>query len=96
MRPGLDDALAALRDEAPDRDLSQLEARVWRRIDQARRGRDLGLRTTPYRLAAVLVALGLGTAVGVADAREGHDREQISAFRVATELAPSTLLDDRS
>ena len=96
MKPGLDDALAALRDEAPDRDLSQLEPRVWRRIDSARRGQDVGLRAATYRLAAVLVALGLGTAVGVAQAREGRDREQVSAFRVATELAPSTLLDDRS
>ena len=96
MTPDLDDALAALRQEAPDRDLSQLEPRVWRQIAKTRRERDVDQRTAPYRFAAVLVALGLGTAVGVAHAREDYRPADVSDFRVATELAPSTLLDSHS
>lgn len=96
LRPGLDDALAALRDDAPDRDLSQIELEVWRRVGAARRDRGLELRVAPFRIAAVLMALGLGTLAGVAQVRDVRTGDEVSAFRVATELAPSTLLDGRS
>ncbi len=97
MNRNLDEALATLRQASPDGDLSQVEPRVWLRIAQSRRERDLVRRSAPYRFVAVLLALGLGAAVGAAHAREDRrPAAEVSAFRVATDLAPSTLLDDRS
>lgn len=97
MNPNLDDALASLVQAPPDRDLSQVEPAVWLRIAQSRRERALDGRSAPYRFAAVLLALGLGTAVGAAHAREdSRHATEVSAFRVTAELAPSTLLDDHS
>ncbi|MBU1378817.1 MAG: hypothetical protein KKE02_20755 [Alphaproteobacteria bacterium] len=96
MTSRLETALRELRDTPEGRDLSQLEPEVWLRVGQARRAADADRGAMPMRMAAVLVALGVGAVVGGAHAAEGRPaRPEISAFEVATELAPSTLLGGR-
>ncbi len=96
MTSRLETALRDLRAAPLDRDLSQLEPGVWRRIDQVRRAVDADLRAMPLRTATVLLAMGIGAVVGGAHAAEARATPpEISAFEVAATLAPSTLLDGR-
>ncbi len=87
--------MQALRAAPLDTDLSQIGPRTWSRIEQIRRGRALDAWLLPARAAALVFALTAGTALGAAHAREAPERTEVSAFQVASALAPSTLLDQR-
>ncbi len=92
MSQTLDDLIAGLRAQGPDRDLSQVEPAVWRAIaDDPRRGA-LGV-FIPLRTAAVAMSLIVGVAVGGASAAVAAAKPvETSAFAVNIHLAPSTLL----
>lgn len=94
MNHKLDDELSSLRAEPPSAAFGQIEPRVWRSIESARRARAAAPALYVARAAAVAGALGLGIASGgaTADAVAGQPQE-ISAFSVRAQLAPSTLLD---
>lgn len=96
MGSALDNALNDLRDQPADRDLSQLEPRVWARIDGAREGRFSAGGFVPARIAAVVGSLLIGAVVGGASATAMVAKPSDTAvFAVNTRLAPSTLLDVR-
>ncbi len=92
----LDDALADLRAQPLDRDLSQLEPRVWSRVDGRRENRSTAGGFVPARVAAVVASLLVGAVVGGASATAMVAKpSDTSVFAVNTRLAPSTLLDAR-
>lgn len=94
MNDRLDDDLQALKAEPTPAAYDLIEARVWRGIAALRQARQAAPALYAMRAAAVVGALGMGVASGgaaaVAVARQG---QEISAFSVQAELAPSTLLD---
>jgi len=92
MNDRLDSLLAQLRDQELDRELSAVEHDVRRRITHERSAR-VGL--APARMAAVGIALVLGTGVGGLTAASAVAAPKSSLFATADALAPSTLLDGR-
>jgi hypothetical protein len=94
MANRLDEEIRALRFEPPGPGYEQIDQRVWRGIAEVRRARQAAPVLYAARAAAVAGALGLGVAGGgmtaVVLAREA---QEVSAFSIHTELAPSTLLD---
>lgn len=97
MKDGLDDELRALGGEAPPADYDGLEARVWRDIGAARQARQVAPALLAVRVASVVGALGLGAAAGGATAVAiAGEAQEVSAFSVKADLAPSTLLDHHS
>lgn len=95
MDDRLDDDLRTLKAEPTPEAYELIERRVWRGIAAVRQARQAAPALYAVRAAAVVGALGLGVASGgaaaVAVASEG---QEISAFSVQAELAPSTLLDN--
>jgi hypothetical protein len=96
MSEPLDKLIQGLKAEGPDRDLSQLEPAVWRRIEGARAAPARGMGFVPLRTAAVFMALVAGAVVGGASATViASEPAETSAFALNAHLAPSTLLDGR-
>ena len=94
MDDRLDDDLRALRAEPTPVAYDEIEPRVWRGIAGVRQARQAAPVLYAARAAAVVGALGLGVASGGATALAiASERQEISAFSVQAELAPSTLLD---
>ncbi|MBN9318748.1 MAG: hypothetical protein BGN86_15110 [Caulobacterales bacterium 68-7] len=94
MNDGLDDELRALRSEPLPASYQRLEARVWKGIERVRQARAAAPTLYVARAAAVIGALGLGVASGgVTAAAVAAQSQEVSAFSVKAELAPSTLLD---
>lgn len=79
---------------APPATFDAIEQRVWARIESMRLARRAAPLTLAGRAAAVAGALALGMLGGgmTAVAMAGEAQE-ISAFSIKAELAPSTLLD---
>lgn len=92
MNDRLDSLLAQLRDQDLDRELGAVEHDVRRRIAQER---SAGAGLAPARIAAVGIALVLGTGVGGLTAASAVAAPRPSIFATADALAPSTLLDGR-
>lgn len=95
MNDRLDEALRALRAE-PDApaDLDQLECGVWRSIEGVRKAQAAAPTIAAVRTVAVACALGLGIVSGGATAVSlASQPQEVSAFSLKAELAPSTLLD---
>lgn len=89
----LDEDLRALKAERTPAAYELIEARVLRGIAAARRARDAAPAVYAARAAAVVGALSLGVATGAAAAvAVAAGSQEISAFSVQAELAPSTLL----
>jgi hypothetical protein len=96
MNHPLDDLVQGLRAQSLDRDLSQLEPAVWRRIGGARMERATDLGFAPLRMATLVMALVVGAAVGGASAVvAAATPQETSVFALNTHLAPSTLLEAR-
>ncbi|MFZ5684643.1 hypothetical protein [Phenylobacterium sp.] len=97
MDPTLDRMLETLGRSSAEADLSQVETRTWRRIAAVRRGQAANAWLPPARIAAVVAAMTLGAAFGAARAHAPHvtphGAPEVAAFRVESDLAPSTLLD---
>lgn len=87
----LDRILTQLAAAPAERDLSQLEAEVWSRIDTEDENSNFRwLRTLPLTATAFALVMGFATAyVSTPPQQEFHDMEVFSAH---TPLAPSTLL----
>ncbi len=83
-------ALAAAGGLAPD----DLESAVWRRIHREREARSSSSLTLTTRAVAMGAALAIGIAGGgmTAAAVAGQSND-VSAFSIQSDLAPSTLLD---
>lgn len=96
MNDELDALIGAARAEPPPTAYQSIEQRVWDKIGGVRNARRAAPLVFAARAAGVVGALVLGIAGGgmtaVAVARE---TQEISAFSIKTELAPSTLLDHR-
>lgn len=92
MNDRLDSLLTQLRDQDLDRELGAVEYDVRRRIAQERSTR-AGL--APARMAAVGIALVLGTGVGGLTAASAVAAPRPSIFASADSLAPSNLLEGR-
>ena len=92
MNDRLDSLLTQLRDQALDRELSAVEYDV-RRLIAHDRSASAGL--APVRLAAVGIALVLGTGVGGLTAASALAAPRSSIFASADALAPSSLLEGR-
>lgn len=94
MDDGLDNDLRALKVEPTPRAYDLIEARVWSRIADVRQSRQAAPALYAMRAAAVVGALGLGAASGGAAAMAAAgERQEIAAFSIQANLAPSTLLD---
>ncbi len=87
----LDELLSDLKRESPEDLPAELEARVWRGIDQLRERRRPIERRFGVRAAQVLAALAFGMVAGasVGSASAAHN----APFSMAADLAPSTLLE---
>jgi len=92
MNDRLDSLLTELRDQDLDRELGTVEYDVRRRIAHERSAR-AGL--APARMAAIGIALVLGTGVGGLTAASAVAAPKPSIFASAYALAPSTLLEGR-
>ncbi len=92
MNDSLDDLLTQLRTQGVDRELGFVERDVRRHIAEARLAR---AAFVPARMAAVGIALVLGTSVGGLTAASAIAAPRPSIFASADALAPSTLLDGR-
>ena len=92
MNDRLDSLLAQLRDQELDRELGAVEYDVGRVIAHARSAR---AELVPARVAAVGIALVLGTGVGGLTAASAIAAPKPSIFASAEALAPSTLLEGR-
>jgi hypothetical protein len=90
MNDRLDSLLTQLRDQNLDRELGAVEYDVRRLIAHERSAR-AGL--APARMAAVGIALVLGTGVGGLAAASAVAAPRSSVFATADALAPSTLLE---
>ena len=86
----LDSLLTQLRDRDLDRELGAVEHDVRRRIAHDRSAR-AGL--APARMAAVSIALVLGTGIGGLTAASAVAPPRSSIFATANALAPSSLLE---
>jgi hypothetical protein len=96
MSEPLDKLIQRLKAEGLDRDLSQVEPAVWRRIERARDARASDMSFVPLRTAAVFMALVVGAVVGGASATAvASEPAETSVFALNAHLAPSTLLDGR-
>lgn len=99
MDSTLDRMLETLARSPAGADLSQVEDLAWRRIASVRRGQAANAWLPPVRIAAVVAAMTLGAVFGAVRAHAPHatphGAPEIAAFRVESELAPSTLLDRR-
>jgi len=94
MNDRLDDELRALRSEPTPAGYQQLESRVWQGVERVRQARAAAPTLLAVRAAAVVGALGLGVASGGATAAAvASQSQEVSAFSIQAELAPSTLLD---
>jgi len=94
MGDNLEHELHALKAEPPPEAYQLIEAGVWREIAAVRRARQTAPALYAMRTATVVAALGLGVASGGAAAVAlANERQEISAFSVQADLAPSTLLD---
>ena len=94
MNDRLDEDLRALRSEPRPASYQQLEPRVWKGIERVRQARAAAPTLYVARAAAVIGALGLGVASGGATAAAvAAQSQEVSAFSLKAELAPSTLLD---
>ncbi len=94
MNDRLDDELRALRSEPTPAGYQQLESRVWQGVERVRQARAAAPTLLAVRAAAVGGALGLGVASGGATAAAvASQSQEVSAFSIQAELAPSTLLD---
>lgn len=94
MNDRLDEALSILRSQPPPVSCHELELNVWRGIDRIRQARAAAPALFAVRAAALLGALGLGVASGGATASAlAAEPQEMSAFSVNAQLAPSTLLD---
>lgn len=91
----LDRIFARLAGTPADRDLSQLEADVWGRIDAKGENRIFGLvRALPVMATAFALVMGFATAVVSTPPRQ--DFHDMAVFSAHTPLAPSTLLAKHS
>jgi hypothetical protein len=94
MTNRLDEELRALKLEPPARGFDQIDQGVWRGIAEARQARQAAPVLHAVCAAGVVVALGLGVAGGGMTAvAVANESQEVSAFSIHTELAPSTLLD---
>lgn len=94
MINNLDREISALRSEPPASSYDLIDDAVWLGISEARRARETAPVLNAVRAAAVVGALGLGVAGGGATAvAVASEAQEVSAFSVNSELAPSTLLD---
>lgn len=94
MDDRLDDDLRALKAEPAPKAYDLIDARVWRGIAAVRQTRRAAPALYVLRAAGVVGALGLGVVSGGAAAvAVTNEGQEISAFSVQAELAPSTLLD---
>ena len=92
MNDRLDSLITQLRDQDLDRELGAVEYDVRRLIAREQSAR-AGL--APARMAAVGIALVLGTGVGGLTAASAVAAPRSSIFATADALAPSTLLEGR-
>lgn len=92
MDDRLDNLLTQLRDQGPDRELGAVEYDVRRRLADQRSAK-AGL--APARVAAVGLALVLGTGVGGLTAAGAIAAPRASIFAATNALAPSSLLEGR-
>ncbi|MEO8927736.1 MAG: hypothetical protein ABI306_11300 [Caulobacteraceae bacterium] len=94
MTKRLDDLLGRLAAEPIDRSLDRLQADIWRGVARRRAEARTAAMLAPVALASVGLALAMGVVVGgvtaVAKVAAPHGS---SAFSVAADLAPSTLLE---
>lgn len=87
----IDKLLTQIRDAPPERDLSQLEAEVWRRIDGSADSALNGwFRALPVATTACALALGFATAMISAPGLPSWD--EMAVFSADAPLAPSTRL----
>ncbi|TRO95457.1 hypothetical protein FKB34_08795 [Glycocaulis profundi] len=87
----VDQILARLQAEPAARDLSQLEAEVWRRVDASRDHAVMSwIRALP--VAATAFALALGFATAMLSAPRFHPMHDMAVFSTDSPLAPSTRL----
>lgn len=92
----LDTLIEAARSERPPAGYHAIEQNVWDEIEGVRNARGIAPMVLAGRLAAVAGALVLGIAGGGATAVSmASGPQEVSAFSINTELAPSTLLDHR-
>lgn len=92
MNNRLDSLLTQLRDQDLDCELGAVEFDVHRRIALDRSAKAV---LAPARMAAVGIALVLGTGVGGLTAASAVAAPKPSIFATADALAPSTLLEGR-
>lgn len=96
MHDLLDQDLRALKVSPADAGVVSVEQGVLKRIASIREARSAAQAFLPVRAAAVIAALGLGLAGGgFVAAAAASERQEISAFAIDAQLAPSTLLDGR-
>ncbi len=94
MADNLDYQLHVLKAEPTPAAYKLIETRAWREIAAVRRARQTAPALYAMRTATVVVALALGVASGGAAAMAvANERQEVAAFSVVAELAPSTLLD---
>ena len=95
MNDKLDALIGAAKAEPPPAAYHASEQRVWGQIEGVRRRGQAAPLVFAARAAAVGGALVLGIAGGGLTAEAiAREAQEISAFSIKTELAPSTLLDD--
>jgi hypothetical protein len=92
MNDRLDSLLTRLRDQGPDHELDAVEYDLRRRLAEERSAR-AGL--APARMAAVGIALIVGTGVGGLTAASAIAAPRASIFAATDALAPSSLLEGR-
>lgn len=93
MTERLDDLIELLARAPIDRSLDGLEAAVGRRIDLWQMQSRTSAALAPVGIAATVLALATGLAVGGTTAAAYASPSHIAVSRIA-ELAPSSLLED--
>jgi len=93
MSEQLDRLIELLAVAANDRPLDHMEADVRRGIALRRAQARAAAALAPVGLASVSLALAMGAAVGGMTAATAASSHSSNTFSVATELAPSTLLE---
>jgi hypothetical protein len=95
MTEDLDQLLMRLAAAPLDRSLDGLEARISRAIAARRNDARITEALAPLRIATVGLALAMGVTAGGAAAMAAIRRPSAPGpFAAATQLAPSTLLED--